>query len=310
MEHKSRWCIVVADDHGPEWAPMVAAGKKHSPVQYSGFGGSATLLQRALHRATRVAPASQILLTALEEYREHWEPNAWFLRPEHRFVCDNRAASLLTGAAALLSIAAKSPSSVVTVLPARCHVLQEWILSEALERALTRLPGLAEGVLTLGMIDAAEGIDEDYLVAARAPVGAGFTVQGFARRPTSWVARHLRDNGAMIASGIMIGYAGAFTAHISKHWPGLSLKLLKLIDSAYRAGAECEVPMDLPRGIPKPVLKSLRWQPPSFPQRAFRVRGCGWSGLKSAHSVAKVSSYLATAGSYESSSQTFETEYV
>src|SRR5580704_12785768 len=125
MEQQSRWCIVVADDHGPEWAPMVADGKKHSPVQYSGFGGSATLLQRALHRATRVAPASQILLTALEEYREYWEPNAWFLRPEHRFVCDNRAASLLTGAAALLSIAAKSPSSVVTVLPARCHVLQE-----------------------------------------------------------------------------------------------------------------------------------------------------------------------------------------
>jgi mannose-1-phosphate guanylyltransferase len=307
---KTRWCIVVADDHGPEWAPATRIGEPPSPVQYSRLGESSTLLQRALQRATRIAAPSRVMLTALDEYREYWEPSVRFITPERRFVCGNRAASLLTGAAALLSIAAASPSSVVTVLPARCYVFQEWILSAAIELGLLRLPSVAEGVVTLGMVDANDGIDEDYLLAGRSPTGPGLVVRGFARRPTSWVARHLREQGAMIASGIMIGYAGAFAAHISKHWPGLTLKLLNLINTASSAGMECEVPMELPRGVPKPAMKSLLWQPPSFTQRAFCVRGCGWSGLKSAHAVARVSAFLATAALSDSPLQTADAEYV
>ena len=290
-----RWCIVVADDHGPEWAPICLSGERQSPAQYSHLGESSTLLHRALRRALRLAPASQVLLTALEEYRECWEPSAWCLKPEHRFVCDHRAASLLTGAAALLSIASKHPSAVVTILPARCYVAHEWVLSAALDLAIARLANVSEGVLTLGMIDAIESLDEDYLVATRVPPGRGLTALGFARQPTYWVARHLRERGALIASGIMIGYAGAFAAHISKHWPGLTSQLLNVVNAAAGANVECEIPANLPRGVPRPVIRSLRWQPPCFMQRVFRVRGCGWSGLKSAQAVAKVSGYLATA---------------
>jgi hypothetical protein len=45
------WCIVVADDHGPEYVPWMAGAAKTSPVQYCGFGEPTTLLQRVLHRA-------------------------------------------------------------------------------------------------------------------------------------------------------------------------------------------------------------------------------------------------------------------
>lgn len=301
-----RWCIVVADDHGPEWAPTCSSGERQSPAQYSRLGESSTLLHRALCRALRLAPASQVLLTALEEYREHWEPSAWCLKPEHRFICDHRAASLLTGAAALLSISSKDPSAVVTILPARCYVAHEWVLSAALDLAIARLPHIAEGVLTLGMIDAIESLDEDYLVATRAQSDRSLTALGFARRPAYGVATHLREQGALIASGIMIGYAGAFAAHISKHWPGLTLQLLNLLNAAAGANVECEIPANLPRGVPKPVICSLRWQPPCFTQRVFRVRGCGWSGLKSAQAVARVSGYLATARFAEFSMATGE----
>ena len=293
-----RWCIVVADDHGQEWAPGLDADRK-SPVQYSRLDESGTLLERALSRARRLAPTSQILLTALEEHREYWEPAAWLLRPENRFVCDNRAASVLTAAAALLSIAAASPSHIVAVIPARCHVAQELILSAVLDLAWSRLQSVPEGVVTLGMLDANEGIDEDYIVTARPKIGVGLRIEGFARRPPAWVARHLRANGAMIASGIMIGYAGAFAAHITKHWPGLTHKLLGLWRTSAQANSECEITMDVARGIPKPVIKYFRWQPPSLSQRAFCVRGCGWSGLKSAHAVSKLCAYLSSAKSFD-----------
>jgi mannose-1-phosphate guanylyltransferase len=289
---KTHWCIVVADDHGPEWAPTANVEDSPAPAQYSRLGERSTLLQRALNRAALVAPAARVMITALEEYRQYWEPALWCVRPQNRFVCGNRAASLLTGAAALLSITTASPSNVVTILPARCYVAREDVLRLAINHALSMLPRVSEGVATLGMVDMFEGIDEDYLVSARGKAGPGLAVEGFAHRPTAWVARRLRHQGAMVASGIMVGYAGAFAAHISKHWPGLTLKLTQLVAGACAAGEECEVPMGLQAGVPKHVLRSLRWNPPSFPQRAFCVRGCGWSSLKSAQAVERVSTWI------------------
>ena len=99
----------------------------------------------------------------------------------------------------------------------------------------------------------------------------------------------------MIASGIMIGYAGVFAAHISKHWPGLTRILGGLGAAAAAAGTECELPMDLQRGVPKPTMKSLRWNAPMFPQRALPVLGSGWSGLRTQRAVERVTTYSSIA---------------
>jgi mannose-1-phosphate guanylyltransferase len=294
--HRNRWCVVIADDHGPEWIPASRSNNGRSlPVQYCRLRESSTLLQKALRRAAKIAPTAQVAVTALEEYREYWEPSLWFTPPANRFICDNRAASTLTAAAALLSIANQCASSIVTVLPARCHVEHESVLEAAMEQAIALLPHVAEGVITLGMVDLNDGIDEDYLITGRPKSGPGFTVQGYARRPISWVAHHLRQQGASIASGITIGYAGAFAAHISKHWPGITTQLGKLIAAAAEAGVECEVPLELQRGMPTPKLRFLRWQPPSFSQRAFRVFRCGWSSLKSPRAVERILTFIENA---------------
>ena len=287
----SNWCIVIADDHGPEWAPTLSAEENGRPVQYCRLGESTTLLQRALHRAARLAPPSQILVTANEDYRHLWEPLLRCIQPAQRFVCEQRAASMLTLAAAILTVAENSTSNIVTILPARCHVRHAWILKAACDHALAILPRVTEGVVTMGMLDLDESLDEDYLVAHDAGSGPGLSVQGIARRPMPWIARHLREQGALIASGILIGYAGAFAAHITKHWPGLTLELTRLVSAASRAGVESDIPCDLLRGIPSPVVGSLRWYPPSFPQRVFCVRNAGWSGLHSARAVARLSRF-------------------
>jgi hypothetical protein len=163
-EDNLHWCIVVADDHGPEWAPEIVAGSDPSPVQYCRLGGSHTLLQKALRRALNVAPATRVMVTALQDYRTYWEPAMWFVRAENRFICDRRASSSLAATAALLSIAARTPSAIVTMLPARCFVADEPVLRQALELARSVLPQVPEGVVTLGMLDLHDGADEHYLV--------------------------------------------------------------------------------------------------------------------------------------------------
>jgi mannose-1-phosphate guanylyltransferase len=286
---RSLWCIVVADEHGPGWSIGIESDR--IPVQYCSVAKEATPLQRALHRAASIAPSSQIILTALEEYRDYWEPAAWFIRSDRRFIGDNRWASQLSSAAAILSVAAHSPSSIVAILPAKCHVADEAALGRALSHALAQLPGVPEGAATLGMLDAEDAVDENYLIVSRARIGTGLAVDGFARRPVPWVARHLKTHGALVASGIMIGYAGVFAAHISKNWPGISRKLAVLTEAAKIAEAECVVPASFDRNVPKSILNSLRWRPPAFKQRVFGVCRSGWSSLNSPRAVARMLDY-------------------
>jgi hypothetical protein len=106
-KRSSCWCIVVADDQRVDWVSDNCSRRRYAPVQYSRLGGNESLLQKALRRASRIAPTAQIIITALEEFRQLWEPLMWYIPPENKFVGDNRATSLLTSAAALLSIVAK-----------------------------------------------------------------------------------------------------------------------------------------------------------------------------------------------------------
>lgn len=296
IQSRAHWSIVIADDHGPEWAPSPAGGGSPAPVQYCRLGDARTLLQKALHRGARLAPPGQTLVTACEQYRDLWEPSLWYVKPTQRIVCDHRWGTWLTTAAALLRVAAESPSAVVAILPARCFVAHEEVLSAALKRAFAELPLVSEGVVTLGMIDVDTGMDEDYLVPttrARAPL---MPLLGVARRPATWVARHLRDHGAMVASEIMIGYVEAFASHISRHWPWVAERLVHLLTAAAAAGTETAIPRTLPCGVPTSILRKLRWYPPSLPQRALRVPHCGWSGLRSAQGVARISAFAASIG--------------
>ncbi len=281
------WCIVVADDHGPEYVPTISGAAKRWPVQYCGFGEAETLLQKALRRARQLAPTTQIVATVREANRECWEPALWFVRPERRFISDTRMTSPLTTAAALLSIAADSVSHAVTILPARCYVANEWILSAALHRLHAMLPRIPEGVGTLGMIDIDDGVDEDYLVPCGTRLDPVVAVQGMARQPADWVARHLRQHGAMVASGILTGYAGRFAEHIVKQRPTLIKALTRVMCVA--AGGENRLSAEVYRKVSRSELRSLRWWPPTFPQRAFPVYRCGWKGLRTVRAVARIS---------------------
>ncbi len=286
------WAIVVGDDHGYESALPPSGDGQVTPVQYCRLNGKRPLFQEALRRAMQVAPVSQVLVTARDAYRFYWEPALWFIRPEHRFVSTQAGMSWLTTAAAILAIAYKAPDSVVTLLPGRCFVSHESILSEAIDRAVALLPTVPEGVITLGMQDLDDGIDEDYLVPPKGEREFLQPLLGVARRPLPWIAWYLRAEGALVASRVTCSYARTFAAHICLVWPGLASGLLEHILSAAGQPAAGGVRICIPNGLPKAILRSRLWYPPALPQRALRVTGCGWSALRTARAVARVTSFL------------------
>src|ERR1700738_3436735 len=108
----SRWCIVVADTAAPDWMVSEGTDAHSAPIQYCGLGEPTTMLQKALHRARRIAAATRILVTAAGAHRSRWQSALWFMPTERRFLSDPRGWSSPT-TAAVLSIAARAPSSSV-----------------------------------------------------------------------------------------------------------------------------------------------------------------------------------------------------
>jgi len=285
---KAIWSIVIGDDHGPDWAPHNQGMAEPRPIQYRRLGDSTTLLEKAIRRATHVAPRSQVIVTLRSDHRAHWEPLLPFVDSQCRIVGFERCSSWLTTATAILTVLMRSPSAIVAVIPARSYVTHDEPLIEAIDRAVSLVPLVPEGVVTLGMIDISDGLDEDYLVLASDSSGPGLALRGVAKQPASWIAQHLRRQGALIASEILIGYVGAIAAHVTRIWPGLCSRLYKVHMDAAATRGETLIPESVQKGLSDAMLRSFRWYPPSLPQRATVVRHCGWSSLRSARAIGKI----------------------
>jgi mannose-1-phosphate guanylyltransferase len=247
------------------------------------------MLQKALHRARRIARANRILVTAAEMHRAHWQPALWFIPAEHRFVSELPGWSSLTTAAAVLSIAARAPSAAVTILPARCYVDDEWIVTVALHTALSNMACAADGVVTLGMAGGASEVDEDYLLVDDSPDGRPIVpVSVTARRPMDWIARHLVGRGALVASGIFIGHADALAAVLYKYWPKPTHQLLRHLARSFTAGAENRLPAAVLEEALRAAPQSFWKHPPWMPLHALRVAHCGWSSLRSERAIDQI----------------------
>jgi hypothetical protein len=215
----------------------------------------------------------------------HWQGALWCVRPEHRFVSECPGWSALTTASAVLWIAARAPSALVTILPARCYVADEWTLAVALHRALYELPLAVDDVVTLGMTTTESVIDEDSLTLCASVGRPTGTVLMPRSDPRSSSVEGSAQRGALIASGIYIGYAGTLAMQLYKYWPTLTHELLRQLAGPLDRGGERRVPPSLAREALLAAPRQYWDRPPWVPRQVFRVNPCGWSGLRSSHAI-------------------------
>ena len=233
-------------------------------------------LRLAALRARRLASPANVLMCAQESDRNIWEGPLWFTRAANRFVSDRDTPTSLATAAAVLSIAARDPSCLIAVLPSDFWVARESVLTDAIERAFRQLRDIPECVATLGMIDSHNEDHEDYLVVGPGHAQKGAVIRARVNRPEARLAKQLVNEGAMVASGILLGHAQAFATRINKYWPHVARELIRILESDCIPGAERKFSANAYRHIPRSVMNSMRLSPPTFPMRAFRVQGSGW----------------------------------
>jgi mannose-1-phosphate guanylyltransferase len=267
-----RCCIIVANDkHAERFSPS-------SPPRASGSAAAVAMgfLRLAARRARKLSSPANVIVSAREGDRQIWESPLWFTRPENRFISEPGTPTSLATAAAVLSIAAKDPSCPIAILPSDFWVARESVLTEAIENALGQLPVMPDSVATLGMIDYRPGGQEDYLVVGPRDAEKGAVIQARINRPESRLAKQLMSEGAMVASGILLGYAQAFAARIIKYWPHLAKELSNTLRRDYSPDIEHRFSAFAYRQIPHLDMHSVQLSPPTFPARAFPVRGSGW----------------------------------
>jgi mannose-1-phosphate guanylyltransferase len=189
------------------------------------------------------------------------------------------SASLST-AAAVLSVAALSPTCLVTILPSDFWVARESALRDAIENVLTALQRVPDTVATLGMSDANAEADEDYLIVGPVSSHIGSAIQGKAHRPAPAAARRLLDQGALMASAILLNHAQAFAARIHRYWPQLARASTDFDRLARASDQEPRLPANVCQSMSSLGSLSTRLFPPTFAMRAFRVQGSGWCSRK------------------------------
>jgi mannose-1-phosphate guanylyltransferase len=269
-----RCCIVVANDKTSERVSTSLFQRA------SGSAAAVTMgfLRLAARRARRLSSPGNVIVSAQEGDRRTWEGPFWFTRATNRFISESGTPTSLSTAAAVLSIAIRDPSCPIAILPSDFWVARESVLSRAIEKAFGQLQAMPESVATLGMIDSHPhpGGEEDYLVVGPRHAEKGAAIQAQINRPERRLAKQLISEGAMVASGILLGYARAFAARINKYWPHLAQELIHALEKDSAAEVERKFSAFAFGQIPRLAMHSVRLSPPTFPARAFPVQGSGW----------------------------------
>ena len=176
-------------------------------------------LRQASQRARQIAAPANIGFCAREDDRATWEGPLWFTRPENRFLFDSTMPAPIAAAAVMLKLAQSAPCRPIVLLPTNYWIAKESVLRDAIELALWSLPRFPNGIATLGMADTHADSEEDYLVLGQGNGHTGAVIHAYVRKPGAMAAKQLKAEGAVVASGILIGYSHSFAAHIRRLWP-------------------------------------------------------------------------------------------
>ncbi len=278
------WAIVLAAGKGSRLRGITTLAGEAVPKQFCALHGDVSMLRRALQRAARRVPVSNIQVVVATEHRKWWERELEDL-PASSVVA--QPADRGTAAGVLLPltpILRQDPDGIVVLLPADHHVGREWVLQEAIDRALVVVRAAPEKVALLGMTPE-DGADPDYgwiLPVPGHPEGfAGpAAVERFREKPGAAEAAALWERGGLVNSFVLVARARTLQA--------LYAERLGELDGAFRRWQGDQPTLrriyqqipshDFSRHLIEPSVDRL-WVMPVPP--------CGWSDLGTPERVAR-----------------------
>ena len=206
------WAIVAATAMDEQSRDSTASSDLGPPAQYRTSPDSpASPLQKALHRATAIAPRRRIVAVVAAEHRRWWQGPLWFLPGLNRIVQPQSFGSAFGVLAALLKILDCDPGAAVVLLPSTHRVRDEELLARWIRRAGTLAALRPQHLFVLGIERDAAVAAGAYVVAGRDDSRGGFEVVELFDAPPSIVPmQNPFERRVLWNSGIVAGAATAF----------------------------------------------------------------------------------------------------
>lgn len=214
------WTIVLAGGSGARLADESRRRYGYArPKQYCAFDGHGTLLDRAIGRARRFSAPEQIVVITTRahrsEAREVLDGHPGVVHLEQPRGRDTTPGLLLP----LLYVLSRGPDDPLLMLPADHHVESEALFAEAVGRAID---AVTEDPGRVAMLAAEPGsAPEDYgWVVPRVPGDPRSGVMGFREKPGAAEIEHLRAQGALVNTFVLVAKARMFAALMATRTPG------------------------------------------------------------------------------------------
>lgn len=272
------WAVVLAGGAGSRLAHQTRrADGVVVPKQYCTLWGERSLLEATLDRLKPLVAPERTVLVVAAHHRAHWQAQRHDLPVANILAEPANRGTAVAALLALMLIRRTHLDAVVAIVPADHGVLDE----AAFRRSMAQCFDQARRgcVILLGMEpDSADG-------------GYGWIVRGeslernhqlsrvaqFVEKPSSHRAEHLRQQGGLWASFVMVGRLGALLALVARSHP----KLFTLAVTQLRKDRDFEpdhlaafydlIPsIDLSRDVLQ-ALPDWLWVVQSEP--------CGWTDL-------------------------------
>lgn len=273
------WALLLAAGSGTRLSGLTRLGNGASvPKQFCSLAGGPSLLQDALARAGRVAPASRTMAIVAEEHRLWWRDELSEL-PDENVV----AQPLNRGTAAgvllpLLEILRRDPDATVVMLPSDHFVADESVMEGAIRRALEEVRREPEGIVLLGIEPDAPDSEYGWIVPGNEASDGAYQVRAFVEKPRAPFAAELMDRGGVWNSFLIVAKGPALKALYLRRRPSL----LHALALAPRRSNGSLDPVSLARlyaSIPVSDFSRELLQGSEDRLRLVTVPFCGWSDL-------------------------------
>jgi mannose-1-phosphate guanylyltransferase len=274
------WAIVAATAMDEQSPDSTASSELGAPAQYRTSPDlPASPLQKALHRATAIAPRRRIVAVVAAEHRRWWQGPLWFLPELNRIVQPQSFGSAFGVLAALLKILDCDPGAAVVLLPSTHRVRDEELLARWMRRAGTLAALRPQHLFVLGIERDAAVAAGAYVVAGRDDSRGGFEVVELFDAPSIVPMQNPFERRVLWNSGIVSGAGTAFLELFKRRVPDLISHVTAL---AHRAARGHESSVDVSRfresssglDFRRHVLRGQESR-----LRVLAVPQCGWSDL-------------------------------